>query len=232
MSTATYPDLRGNRSHHRFIESARRGNGAPFRGGLGNPIPVLDITEDQWRNTMNADLTSKFLTVKTFVPPMKEKRSGNIILMSSAAGRLVSLASAAYGAAEAGTLIFIDTRSGLWANAYYQYPIANPPSPDLEGVLRFGMENKVKQRQEREGLNDYKIRLDSVQRAVVDGRPALSWVADFSARGPRHQPMTEYMLRYIGANGKADIFTQMPASLDLGAFVNRMMPIIQSLRIP
>ena len=80
---------------------------AAFAGGLGNPVPVLELTEDQWRNTVNADLTSKFLTVKTFVPAMKEKRSGNIILMSSAAGRLVSLASAAYGAAEAGTLMLM-----------------------------------------------------------------------------------------------------------------------------
>jgi 3-oxoacyl-[acyl-carrier protein] reductase len=80
---------------------------AAFAGGLGNPVPILDIAEDQWRNTLNADLTSKFLTVKAFVPPMKEKRSGNIILMSSAAGRLVSQASAAYGAAEAGTLMLM-----------------------------------------------------------------------------------------------------------------------------
>ena len=56
---------------------------------------------------MNADLTGKFLTVKTFAPAMKEKRSGNIILMSSAVGRLVSQASAAYGAAEAGTLMLM-----------------------------------------------------------------------------------------------------------------------------
>jgi 3-oxoacyl-[acyl-carrier protein] reductase len=80
---------------------------AAFAGGLGHPVPVLEITEDQWRNTVNADLTSKFLTVKTFVPPMKERRRGNVILMSSAAGRLVSQASAAYGAAEAGTLMFM-----------------------------------------------------------------------------------------------------------------------------
>ena len=80
---------------------------AAFAGGLGSPVPVLDITEDQWRNTVNADLTGKFLTVKTFAPAMKEKRSGNIILMSSAAGRLVSQASAAYGAAEAGTLMLM-----------------------------------------------------------------------------------------------------------------------------
>jgi 3-oxoacyl-[acyl-carrier protein] reductase len=80
---------------------------AAFAGGLGNPVPVLDITEDQWRNTVNADLTSKFLTVKTFAPAMKERRRGNIILMSSASGRLVSQASAAYGAAEAGTLMLM-----------------------------------------------------------------------------------------------------------------------------
>ena len=80
---------------------------AAFAGGLGNPVPVLDITEEQWRNTVNLDLTSKFLTLKTFVPAMKEKRSGNVILMSSTAGRLVSQASAAYGAAEAGTLMLM-----------------------------------------------------------------------------------------------------------------------------
>ena len=80
---------------------------AAFAGGLGNPVPVLDITEDEWHDTVNSDLTSKFLTVKTFVPTMKEKRNGNIILMSSAAGRLVSQASAAYGAAEAGTLMLM-----------------------------------------------------------------------------------------------------------------------------
>ena len=80
---------------------------AAFAGGLGNPVPVLDITEEQWSNTVNADLTSKFLTVKIFAPAMKEKRAGNIVLMSSASGRLVSQASAAYGAAQAGTLVLM-----------------------------------------------------------------------------------------------------------------------------
>lgn len=76
-------------------------------GGLGNPVPVLDISEDQWRKTIDADLNSKFLTVKTFAPAMKAAGYGNIILMSSAAGRLVSQASAAYGAAQAATLMFM-----------------------------------------------------------------------------------------------------------------------------
>lgn len=80
---------------------------AAFAGGLGNPVPLLDITEEQWRKTIDADLNSKFLTVKTFVPAMKTKGQGNIILMSSASGRLVSQASAAYGAVQAGTLMLM-----------------------------------------------------------------------------------------------------------------------------
>jgi 3-oxoacyl-[acyl-carrier protein] reductase len=80
---------------------------AAFAGGLGNPVPVLDITEDQWRKTVDVDLNSKFLTVKTFVPAMKTNGQGNIILMSSASGRLVSQASAAYGAAQAATLMLM-----------------------------------------------------------------------------------------------------------------------------
>jgi len=80
---------------------------AAFAGGMGNPIPVLDITEEQWRTTLDSDLNSKFLTVKTFVPEMKARGKGNIILMSSTSGRLVSLASAAYGAAQAATLMLM-----------------------------------------------------------------------------------------------------------------------------
>lgn len=80
---------------------------AVFAGGMGQPIPIIDIDEALWRKSIDSDLTSKFLTVKTFLPDMKLRRTGNIIFMSSAAGRLISLASAAYGAAQAGTLMFM-----------------------------------------------------------------------------------------------------------------------------
>jgi hypothetical protein len=129
------------------------------------------------------------------------------------------------------TLRFIDRSSGLWTNVYYQYPLTNPPAANLDGVLRFGMDSKVKQRQ-GEGLKDYTIRPARIQQAVVDGRPALSWIADFTDTRRRRLAMTEYMLRYIGTNGKADVFTQVPAATDLNAFIERIQPIIQSLRIP
>lgn len=80
---------------------------ACFAGGLGQPTPVLDIDETQWRRTLDIDLTAKFLTVRAFAPVMRSRGRGNIILMSSAAGRLISQASAAYGAAQAGTLMLM-----------------------------------------------------------------------------------------------------------------------------
>jgi 3-oxoacyl-[acyl-carrier protein] reductase len=76
-------------------------------GGHGNPIPISEMTEEGWKNTLDTDLTSKFLTVKTFLPEMKKAARGSIILMSSAAGRILSQASPAYGAAQAGTLMLM-----------------------------------------------------------------------------------------------------------------------------
>jgi 3-oxoacyl-[acyl-carrier protein] reductase len=80
---------------------------ACFAGGMGQPVPVLDIDEAQWRRTLDIDLTAKFLTVRAFAPSMRSRGHGNIILMSSAAGRSISQASAAYGAAQAATLMLM-----------------------------------------------------------------------------------------------------------------------------
>ncbi len=46
-----------------------------------------DITEEGWHATVNANLTATFLTIKSFLPAMKARGSGNVITMSSAAAR-------------------------------------------------------------------------------------------------------------------------------------------------
>jgi 3-oxoacyl-[acyl-carrier protein] reductase len=76
-----------------------------FAGGQGFPVPSLELTEERWREVIDADLTSAFLTVSTFLPGMAERGAGSIILMSSAAGRQPSLANLAYGAANAGLVM-------------------------------------------------------------------------------------------------------------------------------
>ena len=56
----------------------------------GNPVrpgPAEEISEEGWRATMDANLTATFLTIKSFLPGMKERGAGSIITMSSAASR-------------------------------------------------------------------------------------------------------------------------------------------------
>ncbi|MEV1243670.1 SDR family NAD(P)-dependent oxidoreductase [Nonomuraea sp. NPDC050022] len=71
------------------------------------PTPIEDITEESWRADIDRNLTGTFLTVKCFLPGMKERRTGNIITLSSAAGRKPSERTiVAYAAAKAGVQLF------------------------------------------------------------------------------------------------------------------------------
>jgi 3-oxoacyl-[acyl-carrier protein] reductase len=79
---------------------------AAFAGGQGYPTPTEQMAEDQWRSVIDSNLTSTFLTVRSFLPSMIERGGGSIITMASSAGRLPSQASAAYAAAKAGVVMF------------------------------------------------------------------------------------------------------------------------------
>ncbi len=52
------------------------------------PNQALDeIDEAGWRASIDGNLTATFLTIKCFLPGMKQRRSGSIVTMSSAAAR-------------------------------------------------------------------------------------------------------------------------------------------------
>jgi 3-oxoacyl-[acyl-carrier protein] reductase len=72
----------------------------------GNPVrpgPVEDISEADWRASVDTNLTATFLTIKTFLPAMKRLGHGRIITVSSAAARRPSANSpVGYTAAKAG----------------------------------------------------------------------------------------------------------------------------------
>jgi 3-oxoacyl-[acyl-carrier protein] reductase len=71
------------------------------------PAPIEDITEESWRADIDRNLTGTFLPVKCFLPDMKQRRTGNIITLSSAAGRKPSDRTiVAYAAAKAGVQLF------------------------------------------------------------------------------------------------------------------------------
>ena len=71
------------------------------------PQPIEEITEESWRADIERNLTGTFLTVKCFLPGMKQRGTGNIITLSSAAGRKPSERTiVAYAAAKAGVQLF------------------------------------------------------------------------------------------------------------------------------
>jgi 3-oxoacyl-[acyl-carrier protein] reductase len=71
-------------------------------GGGGEPKPFIEESLERWRETLETNLTSAFLCLRTFLPPMLERRNGSIVMMGSSAGRQLSGASTPYAAAKAG----------------------------------------------------------------------------------------------------------------------------------
>lgn len=70
---------------------------------LGPPGPLEAIDEKSWRATVDTNLTATFLTIKSFLPGMKARKSGCIITISSAAARRAHpMSPIAYAAAKAG----------------------------------------------------------------------------------------------------------------------------------
>jgi 3-oxoacyl-[acyl-carrier protein] reductase len=77
---------------------------ATFAGGAGMPVPTAQETATHWREVIDSELTSTFLTISAFLPGMIERRRGAIVTMSSSAGRQASQSSAAYAAGKAGVI--------------------------------------------------------------------------------------------------------------------------------
>jgi 3-oxoacyl-[acyl-carrier protein] reductase len=88
---------------------------AVFAGGNGMPVPTAGETGGHWREVIESDLTSTFLTVATFLPGMLARRTGVIITMASAAARQAAKSSAAYAAAKAGVIAFSRHLAGEYA---------------------------------------------------------------------------------------------------------------------
>ena len=78
-------------------------------GGVVGQVghPVEEVTDEDWRAVVDANLTSTFLCTRAVVPGMKERRWGRIVNISSGAGRTVSLTGIqAYASAKAGQIGF------------------------------------------------------------------------------------------------------------------------------
>jgi 3-oxoacyl-[acyl-carrier protein] reductase len=87
-----------------------------FAGGNGMPVATANETGEHWRDVIETDLTSTFLTVSEFLPEMLACHSGVIVTMASAAARQAAKSSAAYAAAKAGVVAFSRHLAGEYAH--------------------------------------------------------------------------------------------------------------------
>jgi 3-oxoacyl-[acyl-carrier protein] reductase len=74
-------------------------------GQVGKPLD--EVTDEDWRAIVDANLTSAFLCTRAVISAMKVARAGSIVNISSGAGRSVSLTGIqAYASAKAGQIGF------------------------------------------------------------------------------------------------------------------------------
>ena len=75
-------------------------------GSFTPPGPIEETSQDGWRASVDGNLTATFLTIKSILPGMKQRKAGSIITISSAAGRRAHPQSPIpYSAAKAGIQI-------------------------------------------------------------------------------------------------------------------------------
>ena len=78
----------------------------PLAGGFGRHTPILEITEEEFRNVVDWNLTSTFLAIKAFLPGMVERGRGAVVTMASNAARFLDIeTTASYAAAKAGVVM-------------------------------------------------------------------------------------------------------------------------------
>ena len=147
--------------------------GSPVRPG-----PIEELTEEGWHASIDANLTSTFLLLKSFLPGMKARGSGSIITLSSAAARRPTAHSPfAYAAAKAGVELLTRTAAlqagpaGVRVNCIAPETIlternAQQIPPDLQEQLR--AQHPV----QRLGTSD-----DVAQAALFLAADSASWIS-------------------------------------------------------
>ncbi len=96
-----------------LAEQARRELGpidiVVANAGVYSFAPSWELTEEQWDETVNIDLKGVWITCKVCIPQMLNRRSGNIICVSSTAGLKGMANLAHYVAAKHGVLGLVKT---------------------------------------------------------------------------------------------------------------------------
>ncbi len=120
-------DLTDDEAVGRLVEDVRRHFGSLDilinNAGARQVKPLLEIDGDEWRRTLDIDLTAPFVLAKAAIPGMIAQGGGKIVNIASMAGLAAFRDRAAYSSAKAGLIMLtkvIAVEHGgdnIWCNA-------------------------------------------------------------------------------------------------------------------
>jgi 3-oxoacyl-[acyl-carrier protein] reductase len=124
--------------------------------GINRSKPLAELTLADWRETLDANLTSAFLLSQAVLPGMRERRFGRLIFLSSVAAQTGGVIGPQYAASKAGMLGLMHSyanllaKEGITSNAIAPALIetdmmrGNPRiRPEIIPIERFGTPDEV-----------------------------------------------------------------------------------------
>jgi 3-oxoacyl-[acyl-carrier protein] reductase len=145
-------------------------------GGIIRPGPAEKVSEEEWRSVIDGNLTATFLTVKSFLPGMIERRRGSIMTMASTAGRLPSAAPAPYSAAKAGIVMFTRNLANDVAKYGIRVNCISPAAVLTERTSRLMSEAQQKEVATMHPLGRMGVPQDIASAALFLASESSSWI--------------------------------------------------------
>jgi len=120
--------------------------------GIVAPVPLPDITDDDWSDMIDIDLTGVFKSVRAVAPHMIERRSGRIIATASIVGRIGASGLAHYAAAKWGVIGLVKSAAlefgpyGVTVNAVCPTNVDTPmiQNPAMYALFAPGVHNPTR----------------------------------------------------------------------------------------
>ena len=148
-----------------------------FAGGFAALTPVTDITEEEWHYVVDSNLTSTFLTCKSFLPGMMERRRGSIVTMASNAARNLDVTlTASYAAAKAGIVQFSRHTAKEVGPSGVRVNCIAPATTTTERVSAFMTADRLEQMARLSPLHRIGTPPDSAMAALFLASDAASWL--------------------------------------------------------
>jgi NAD(P)-dependent dehydrogenase (short-subunit alcohol dehydrogenase family) len=123
-----------------WIELARQLGGDPpdivvnNAGGLIDSSLLHEHSTENWRRTLDLNLSSVFFSMRAFIPPMVERRRGSIINVGSISGLRGQSDAPAYQAAKAGVAMLTRNAAVSYARFGVRVNTLTPSVVETEGL--------------------------------------------------------------------------------------------------